>query len=138
MLLGFSMISFTMGYSYLFNGNKPTSLGWISDLIPLPIFGFLWVGIGVWLAISAFSVNQGPALGAFSGISAAWGIAYLIASIINLLHSNIQGAYILVPIFWGMSIACASSLKMVNPARSHVVVIMKTGEGDNFSDGMAK
>lgn len=130
MLLGFSIISLTFGYAYISEDVSPGSLRWLAEVIPLSVFGWLWLAIGVWLAAGAFSVRQSKALGAYAAICFMWGSAYLVAVVNSLTHGNGPGAYYMVPIFYGLTIACGAAVRMVNPAQSHVAAVLKPGPPD--------
>lgn len=128
LMLGFGLVGTTLGYSYIAQDAQAASLVWLTDLIPLPVFGVVWIMVGVLLILCSFGVRQARALGAFAGICFFWGCAYLIAFIINVTHDNVQGVYIMVPIFWGLALACGSAVRMVNPAKTHLAVVFKPGE----------
>ena len=126
MLLGFAAVSLTLGFAYTRPG-AGRGLAWLDQVIPVSILGWLWAATGFWLLISGFRIRQSRALAAFSGLCFLWGTAYLIASIINVTHGHPPIGYTLIPVFYGLTIACAAAVRMVNPAPQHVEVVVKPG-----------
>lgn len=126
MLLGFAAVSLTMGAAYA-QATSSRSLKWLDDVVPISILGWLWIIVGAWLLIAAFRIRQSWALAGFSGLCFLWGSAYAIASIINLANHQPATGYTLVVVFYGLAIACGAAVRMVNPAQSHIEVVVKPG-----------
>ncbi|MBM6622680.1 hypothetical protein JTF08_13775 [Micrococcaceae bacterium RIT802] len=127
MLLGFALLALTMGYAYAGRPDRGGTLAWLDHVIPIPVFGYLWILVGGWLTLSAFRVNQSRALGAFSGMCFLWAMAYAISGVINLANGEPPRGFTLIPAFLALTIACAAATRMVNPASSHVEVVVKPG-----------
>lgn len=130
MLLGFALLALTFGYAYI-TAKSPGTLAWLDDRVPLEYLGWLWVGTGIWLAISAFRIGQSKALVLFSGMCAGAGTAYAISCIIALQHGQPAVGYTLVAVFYALSIACGAAVRMVNPAASHLEIVVKPGHRED-------
>lgn len=126
MLLGFAAVSLTMGAAYA-QAPSSRSLKWLDDVIPISILGWLWVLGGVWLLLAAFRIRQSWALAGFAGLCFLWGSAYGISCIINLANGQPPSGYTLVVVFYGLATACGAAVRMVNPAQSHIEVVVKPG-----------
>lgn len=127
MLAGFGVVALTFGDAYLLNPGSATSLAWITDKIPIQIFGMVWLLIGAWLVLAAFNVRQALPLAAHAGVCTLWAIFYGISSVIAFTSGKGLGPYLLVPLFAGLALASFAAVRMNNPAPSHPEVVIKPG-----------
>lgn len=120
MLLGFGITGMTLGLSYFIHGGGARdSLEWLTNLIPMQVFAVCWFIVGLWLAVAAFTYQHKLALAAHSGLCVLWGTAYGVAAVIKMIHGEEIDAFFIVPLFWGLAVACGAAVRMSNPVQNN-------------------
>jgi uncharacterized membrane protein HdeD (DUF308 family) len=103
------------------------ALSAISILLPLSIWGIIWIINGVFLALAAFRADQAKALGATTGLFMVWTYNYAVSAVMEFLRTGQTRYWLTTVIFAGMVIALMGLARMVNPAPTHLEVVESAG-----------
>ncbi|ALY08806.1 hypothetical protein SEA_NANCIA_19 [Arthrobacter phage Nancia] len=118
-LLGFGGMSVVFGLAYLPTPISiippiPLGLELLDSVVPLHLWGGVWMVVGLYLWVYAFRQDQSRALALFAGLCAVWGISYTIAFIVGLVSDGHSRLWVASCLYWSMLVACIGVSRLVN------------------------
>jgi hypothetical protein len=128
-LLGFAFVSVGFGLSYVGPWALPTvqAMDIISAILPLSVWGIIWIVNGAFLVAAAFRADQSRSLGLTTGLFTIWTINYAIAAAQQFTATGQTRYWLSVVLFAGMVVALQGLARMVNPAPLHFELVEAPG-----------
>jgi hypothetical protein len=128
-------VSFAFGLSYVgpwANLLNPDFVA-LKAIMPMNIWGLIWVINGAFLVPAAFRPDQAKALGLTTGMFTVWCLNYVSEAFISSVNDGGVRYWLTAILFGGMVVCLQGLARMVNPAPVHLEVVEKAGppaEGD--------